>query len=460
MCLDQARSSLHMPMMNRDGMHSNFQGRNPTDEWIDDIKYPGAGSRVAAIVAQQQQQQQPFISRRSSDFSSFPSHLQEESQRSDSFHASINSAEDLYQLQQQQQQQIQRLPDRSNNDQRVRYLEQRIRDEATRASVAEQAYLRAREESRILQQAYLSLSPTPLHSGAALPPMGLHPSHLAGHAQPSALLPVAGMEHYASTATIPSSLSSLYPQHSSISVPMQYPMGVAHPNLSPNFPYPQQRVDNLSGLRPFSNYAAAPSMDQHHQQLQVTRAESKAPSRALAIVKYLGNTVQQGQAYMDVTKLEGLENACCDGDDTPKKPPSHHEPSKSFPEKLHALVAMAESDEQLREIVTFCPHGRAFQVLDIARFCAEIVPKFFTRLGQWKSFTRQLNLYGFTRISYGPDAGGYYHPLFLRNHAYLCRFMTRVGVTTAGVDRRYKSAKAPKEALQQTPDFYGMDPVT
>jgi hypothetical protein len=63
-----------------------------------------------------------------------------------------------------------------------------------------------------------------------------------------------------------------------------------------------------------------------------------------------------------------------------------------------------------------------------------------------------LNLYGFSRLTRGPDAGGYYHELFLRNREYLCKRMTRTKVKGT----KFKAASSP----DSEPDFYTMPPVT
>lgn len=86
--------------------------------------------------------------------------------------------------------------------------------------------------------------------------------------------------------------------------------------------------------------------------------------------------------------------------------------TEPFPEKLHRMLQELEESGNA-DIISFFPHGRAFGVHKPEKFVNEVLPKWFkqTRLS---SFQRQLNLYGFTRISSGPDAGGYYHELFLK----------------------------------------------
>jgi HSF-type DNA-binding len=105
------------------------------------------------------------------------------------------------------------------------------------------------------------------------------------------------------------------------------------------------------------------------------------------------------------------------------------------------------------DVISFYSHGRAFAVHDIDRFVADVMPKYFKQ-SKWNSFARQLNLYGFVRITSGPDAGGWYHELFLKGRPNLCFHMRRVGVPK-GRDRR--KFKTPLRTVE--PDFYSMKKV-
>jgi hypothetical protein len=67
------------------------------------------------------------------------------------------------------------------------------------------------------------------------------------------------------------------------------------------------------------------------------------------------------------------------------------------------------------------------------------------------SFQRQLNLYGFRRITQGTDAGAYYHELFLKGRPGLCQRMNRQKVKGTG-------HKQPADARTE-PNFYQMPVV-
>eukprot|EP00536_Pseudo-nitzschia_multiseries_P011832 jgi/Psemu1/94748/gw1.425.1.1 len=55
-------------------------------------------------------------------------------------------------------------------------------------------------------------------------------------------------------------------------------------------------------------------------------------------------------------------------------------------------------------IVSWNPSGDGFMVHDKDQFTREIVPRYFA-LTKYKSFQRQLSLYGFQRVTVGPNKG-------------------------------------------------------
>jgi HSF-type DNA-binding len=95
----------------------------------------------------------------------------------------------------------------------------------------------------------------------------------------------------------------------------------------------------------------------------------------------------------------------------------------TFPFKLYMMIKDAK-DQDAEDIISFLPHGCAFAVHKPAQFVSDILPKYF-KSGRMSSFQRQLNLYGFRRISDGPDQGGYWHDFFLQDCPLLCKDIAR-----------------------------------
>jgi len=112
-----------------------------------------------------------------------------------------------------------------------------------------------------------------------------------------------------------------------------------------------------------------------------------------------------------------------------------------FPLKLHDMLdkAMAEGHG---DIVSWQPHGRCFVVYKAQDFQKIILPKYF-KLSKLSSFQRQLNLYGFQRLTSGKDRGGYYHECFLRNKEFLARNIKRVQVKGTRVRARSNPGQEP-----------------
>lgn len=120
-----------------------------------------------------------------------------------------------------------------------------------------------------------------------------------------------------------------------------------------------------------------------------------------------------------------------------------------FPTKLYDMLQQIDLYEpELASIVSWQPHGRCFSVKKIKEFTSEVLPRYFDQK-KYASFQRQLNLYGFNRITTGPDRGSYYHELFLRGKKLLCRGIYRNKVKGTGT----RMASNP----EQEPNFYLME---
>jgi hypothetical protein len=96
---------------------------------------------------------------------------------------------------------------------------------------------------------------------------------------------------------------------------------------------------------------------------------------------------------------------------------------EAFPGKLYRLLADVESQGN-SHIVSFTPDGGAFKIHDPDAFMTDVAPNYFGQT-RFTSFVRQLNLYGFDRVSHGHDRGAFIHPSFLRGRGDLASRIQR-----------------------------------
>jgi HSF-type DNA-binding len=123
--------------------------------------------------------------------------------------------------------------------------------------------------------------------------------------------------------------------------------------------------------------------------------------------------------------------------------------SIAFPLRLHELLDRIEADG-FDCVVSWQPHGRCFVVHDTKKFVEKVMPTYFKQ-SKIASFQRQLNLYGFRRLTKGDDKGGYYHELFLKGKVDLAHKIQRIKVKGTGVRARSNP--------NAEPNFYIMSPV-
>jgi hypothetical protein len=97
------------------------------------------------------------------------------------------------------------------------------------------------------------------------------------------------------------------------------------------------------------------------------------------------------------------------------------------------------------DIVSWQPHGKAFRVHKPQEFATLIMPRYFKQT-QYKSFQRQLYIYGFMRITGKRmrDNGSYYHEQVIRGQKKLSLRMLRHKPNESRVDYKFGA----------DPDFY------
>mmetsp|Transcript_7708 Transcript_7708/g.12888 ORF Transcript_7708/g.12888 Transcript_7708/m.12888 type:complete len:413 (+) Transcript_7708:178-1416(+) len=92
---------------------------------------------------------------------------------------------------------------------------------------------------------------------------------------------------------------------------------------------------------------------------------------------------------------------------------------QAFARKLYEILEVEPGD-----LLSWNAAGNAFFVRDIDRFSKEILMKYF-RHSKFASFQRQLNLYGFRKITRGSDAGSYAHQYFRKGKPDLLSLVRR-----------------------------------
>ena len=106
----------------------------------------------------------------------------------------------------------------------------------------------------------------------------------------------------------------------------------------------------------------------------------------------------------------------------------------NFPYQLHQMLEDAEQ-QGFEHIVSWLPGStKHFKLHDVPQFEKHIMKRYFPTMGLYKSFLRQLNIYGFTRVtttcSINPvlGRGAYTHPLLERYNLDICNQMVRTKI--------------------------------
>jgi hypothetical protein len=111
-----------------------------------------------------------------------------------------------------------------------------------------------------------------------------------------------------------------------------------------------------------------------------------------------------------------------------------------FPQKLHQLLEETEKNGQW-QVISWLPDGKSFKVHDKEEFIRKIMPAYFD-LTKYKSFQRNLNLWGFVTVPKGPEKGKCSNSYFLRGFPLYCQAMKRITIKGNGAKRSSSSSAA------------------
>jgi hypothetical protein len=140
------------------------------------------------------------------------------------------------------------------------------------------------------------------------------------------------------------------------------------------------------------------------------------------------STSSSGQSYIECTDdstAHGAKKECI-----------------QFPWKLHEMLESADV-EGFSDIVSWLPGStNSFKVHQRGVFVEGIMPRYFKKI-QFKSFRRQINMWGFERIKGGAGKGGYRNLNFVRGMPSLCYLMKRIKIKGTGTHRFVASKGHP-----------------
>ncbi|KAL7539362.1 hypothetical protein ACHAXR_010326 [Thalassiosira sp. AJA248-18] len=93
-----------------------------------------------------------------------------------------------------------------------------------------------------------------------------------------------------------------------------------------------------------------------------------------------------------------------------------------FPFKLYELLEYASISSH-SSVISWNPDGRSFVIHSADTFMRTVVPKYFKQT-RYRSFTRQLNIWGFQNLG----EGGWLHPHFVRGDTAELRLIERLHI--------------------------------
>lgn len=111
-----------------------------------------------------------------------------------------------------------------------------------------------------------------------------------------------------------------------------------------------------------------------------------------------------------------------------------------FPRKLFEILENEHND-----IISWNETGDSFVIKDMDYFTTNVLMKYF-RHQKYSSFQRQLNLYGFRKISKGADTGAYTHDHFVKDGTDMLTLVRRMPQSSSRSSGSGSSSSTPKNS--------------
>mmetsp|Transcript_15085 Transcript_15085/g.19780 ORF Transcript_15085/g.19780 Transcript_15085/m.19780 type:complete len:309 (+) Transcript_15085:130-1056(+) len=121
---------------------------------------------------------------------------------------------------------------------------------------------------------------------------------------------------------------------------------------------------------------------------------------------------------------------------------------QAFARKLYEILEVESPD-----YISWNDAGTAFFIVNLETFTELILMKYF-RHQKFPSFQRQLNLYGFRKVTRGPDTGAYSHKYFVRDRPDLLDFVRRSQVTSNSHKNSTQDRNVPADVTPVKRDPY------
>ncbi|KAG7340893.1 HSF-type DNA-binding protein [Nitzschia inconspicua] len=199
-------------------------------------------------------------------------------------------------------------------------------------------------------------------------------------------------------------------------------------------------MDSVDGDETFAYYSHQIDHIQMHQaSSSSSRVVFESPSRLavdekIAIKRNTGGQRSIRQRNKEVNRNSSINNDLLSNLKLP------------FPWKLYNLLEESVLSSTMGRIISWMGDN-SFRVHDPEEFVKCVMPRFF-RMSKFQSFTRQLYLYGFSKIDGGRCHGAFFHPRFVRGNKDVSLTIAR----NISGDRRLKSSerKEGETLLQET----------